>query len=236
MCGQFDPAGRSVLNSRDFVPRLLSRDPGHAVIGNRRRPQAPALPPLLAVLLLMAIPVAGASQHVDPWIQLFNGTDLEGWTVKIAGQELGRQLRQHLPRRGRPAEGRLRRVRDVRRHVRAPVLQEPLSPLPAARRVPLRRRAGAGRPRLGVPQQRRDAARPAAETMGRDQEFPDSIEVQLLGGGGRGQPPDRQPLHAGHPRRHGRQLDDAPLHELHARRPTTATSGSRSRSRSAATR
>ena len=39
------------------------------------------------------------------WISLFNGKDLDGWTPKIRGARAGRELRQHLPRRGRRDQG-----------------------------------------------------------------------------------------------------------------------------------
>ena len=92
----------------------------------------------------------------EEWIQLFNGRDLTGWTPKLTHHELGDNFARHVPRRGRAAEGALRplpgRLQDA---LRPPVLREALLLLPAARRVPLRRRAGGARTgRLGEPQQR----------------------------------------------------------------------------------
>ena len=52
-----------------------------------------ALPPWIAALLLLLVAQAGAQAGAQPadegWIQLFNGRDLDGFTVKIAGYDAG---------------------------------------------------------------------------------------------------------------------------------------------------
>ena len=53
--------------------------------GRRRSPQPGKLP--LALLWLAAASCAPAPS--DEWIPLFNGRDLTGWTVKIAGSDVG---------------------------------------------------------------------------------------------------------------------------------------------------
>ena len=83
------------------------------------------------------------------WIQLFNGKDLTGWTPKFARHDARREFQRHVPRRERPARGALRQVDGVRRRVRPPVLQGAVLALHHRRRVPVRRRAGDGRARLG---------------------------------------------------------------------------------------
>ena len=49
--------------------------------------------PLCLVLLAACAPPGGGAAAVDPdereWVQLFNGRDLDGWTVKFRGQPLG---------------------------------------------------------------------------------------------------------------------------------------------------
>ena len=52
------------------------------------------------------------------------------------------------------------------------------------------------------------------KTMGKDQDFPVSIEAQLLGGLGKGNPTDEQHVHAGHEHRDERQAVHHALHEL----------------------
>lgn len=44
----------------------------------------------LLLFLLLAISVSAIAQKKRKWIQLFNGKDLKGWTVKIKGQEPGK--------------------------------------------------------------------------------------------------------------------------------------------------
>ena len=52
------------------------------------------------------------------------------------------------------------------------------------------------------------------ESMGKDQDFPVSIEVQFLGGNGKGRSPHLQRLHPGHKHRHARQAHHPALHEF----------------------
>src|SRR5262245_20673835 len=47
-----------------------------------------ALLPLLVVCSLQE-PKPAKAIEAEPWIQLFNGKDLSGWTPKIVGHELG---------------------------------------------------------------------------------------------------------------------------------------------------
>ena len=117
----------------------------------------------------------------------------------------GRELRGHLPGRGRRHQGLLRQVPQVRRQVRAPLLEAEVLPLPAAGRVPVRGRAVPRRSGVGPPQQRRDDPLPA----GRDDAAGPGVPRLDRGpvprrrrqeGAG-----DRERLHAGHPRRRGRQ-------------------------------
>ncbi len=43
----------------------------------------------VSLLVIPAIAAAEEASHSGKWIQLFNGKDLTGWNVKIAGHELG---------------------------------------------------------------------------------------------------------------------------------------------------
>jgi len=45
--------------------------------------------PVLGCLFLMACTATEQQPEQEEWISLFNGTDLSGWTIKIAGYELG---------------------------------------------------------------------------------------------------------------------------------------------------
>lgn len=141
------------------------------------------------MLLLVAIPVAGASQHGDPWIQLFDGRSLEGWTVKIAGHDPGDnfgntfRVENGLLKVGyeeyETFDGRFGHLfyKDQLSHYRLRVDYRFVGE--QCHGAPEWAFRNSGIMVHGQP----------IETMGRDQEFPDSIEVQLLGGGGEGSRP-----------------------------------------------
>ena len=137
-----------------------------------------------------------------------------------------RQFRQHVPRRGRRPESLLRPVFQVRRQVRAPLLQDAIFPLQAAHRVSLRRRPVPRRAELGVPQQRRDDPRPVARiACGRTRNSPSRSRSSSWVATATEQAPDRQRLHAGHEHRDERQAHHAALHQFAVQDLSTATSG-----------
>jgi hypothetical protein len=139
--------------------------------------------------LLAGVPAATGSGEPEEWIHLFNGRDLEGWTVKVRGQVVGAD-----------PEGAFR-VRDGILEVRCAEYGDfdgrfgHLFHEGVHSRYRLRveyRFVGEQCP--GGPEWAwRNSGvmihgqRP--ETMDRDQEFPASIEVQLLGGSGDGPRP-----------------------------------------------
>jgi len=43
----------------------------------------------ISCILLSITPVAQGKETSGPWIQLFNGKNLDGWTLKIKGFEVG---------------------------------------------------------------------------------------------------------------------------------------------------
>ena len=160
------------------------------------------------------------------WRPLFNGRDLTGWTPKIRRHDARRQLRRHVSRARRVARGRLRRLRHVRRAVRPPLLRGAVLALSAAHRVPLRRRASAGRAGLGRAQQRRhgalasardDAARPGLSDLDRGA-VPRGLQRRQRAA-------DRQRLLAGHAHRLRRRARHDALHSSRRRRRSTATRG-----------
>ena len=98
----------------------------------------------------------------DGWIPLFNGKDLDGWKPKIKGYDAGDNFGNTFRVENGVLKVCLRQVFQVRRQVRAPLLQDPVFQLQAAHRVSLRRRPVPGRAELGLPQQRRHDPRPVA--------------------------------------------------------------------------
>lgn len=142
-----------------------------------------------AVLPLMSCTSEGSEQaDVEPasdeWIQLFNGTDLTGWTPKISGYELGENPRGTF----RVEDGLLKVVYDEYEewgeefgHL---FYEEPFSHYVI--RVEYR---FVGEQLPGAPDWafRNNGVMlhcQAPESMGIDQDFPVSIEAQLLGGNG----------------------------------------------------
>jgi hypothetical protein len=143
----------------------------------------------LALLLIVAAASVGKTVAADEWIPLFNGRDLDGWTPKITGYELGENFANTF----RVENGVLKVAYDeydkfggrfghlfykqpfsnyvLRLEYRFVGEQAPEGPGWAFR--------NSGIMIHGQP----------PETMEKDQNFPVSIEVQLLGGGGTGERP-----------------------------------------------
>lgn len=149
-----------------------------------------------AALWTMSVVVASAlcamaedAQHSDQWISLFNGKNLDGWKVKIKGHKLGDNYGNTF----RVEDGILKVVYDkyekfdgkfghlfykdtfshyiLRVEYRFVGEQCPGGPGWAFRNSGIMIHGQ------------------SAESMGKDQSFPVSIEVQLLGGGGEGKRP-----------------------------------------------
>lgn len=123
------------------------------------------------------------------WIQLFNGTDLDDWDIKFTGYELGTNLNETF----RVEDGLLKVRYDNWSgfdgefgHI---FYRRPFSHyiVAAEYRFVGEQVTGAGEPYAWA---RRNNGimvhSQSAESMGRDQDFPISLEVQLLGGLGEG--------------------------------------------------
>jgi hypothetical protein len=141
---------------------------------------------LASALLAVLLPALAAAQSAGDWIPLFNGRDLTGWTPKITGYELGDNFANTFSVR----DGVLRVsyegydafkerfghifYKDKFSHYRLVVDyrftgdQAPGGPAWATRN------SGAM------------LHSQSPESMGKDQNFPASIEVQFLGGLGKG--------------------------------------------------
>ncbi len=169
---------------------------------------------LLAVLSLSVLPfVAPADWRSAPpadWQVMFNGKNLDGWTMKFAHHEVGDNYADTF----RVENGVLRvmydKYDDFGVALRPPVLQEEAVALRAGARIPLLRRAGEGRAQLRQVEQRRDGALAGA---GVD---PQGAGLADLGRGavpGRRSHDDER-LHAGHRDLHERADGEGALHQL----------------------
>ena len=139
-------------------------------------------PSLLALLTMSAFANAGAQTLTDDWTQLFNGRDLSGWTPKIAGYAFG----QNHANTFRVVDGLLQvrydQYDDLHSQFGHLFYKTPYS----SYHLEVEYRF-VGEPARGTPEWAFENngimihAQPPL-TMGRAQDFPISIEVQLLGG------------------------------------------------------
>jgi hypothetical protein len=140
-------------------------------------------------LLLLATVSAGRGQTAGHWMPLFNGKNLDGWTVKITGHEAGEnfgdtfRVEDGLLKVGFEQydtfDGRFGHLfyKEELAHYRLRVEYRFVG------------EQCAGAPEWALRNSGIMVHGQSLESMARDQEFPVSIEVQLLGGGGTGDRP-----------------------------------------------
>lgn len=138
--------------------------------------------------------IASSAQHAanDPnvreWMQLFNGRDLTGWTPKFSKHDLGENLNNTVR-----AEDGLLKIRYDNwdkfdgefGHI---FYREPFSHYILAAEYRFVGDQVPGGPDWAIRNNGLMLHSPDPKTMLKDQDFPISIEVQLLGGLGNGQP------------------------------------------------
>ena len=137
----------------------------------------------LRYLLLATILVSVASaQTSEDWVQLFNGKNLDGWTPKIRGHELGDNFGNTF----RVVDGAMQtgyeaygEFNERFGHI---FYKDPFSYYRLAVEYRFVGEQSEGGPGWAIRNSGLMLHSPAPETMGKDQNFPISIEVQLLGG------------------------------------------------------
>ncbi len=148
------------------------------------------------------------------WIQLFNGKNLDGWTPKITGFPLGENYNKTF----RVEDGVLKvsydDYDDFGGHFGHLFYQTPYSHYILAAEYRFVGEQPPGGPDWAVRNNGLMLHSQAPETMGLNQDFPISIEAQLLGGLRDGRPPHGQRLHAGDRDPYGREDGEGALHEL----------------------
>ena len=140
--------------------------------------QAPPAPPA---------PSAPSARESSDWIQLFNGKNLEGWDVKIAGHDLNHNFANTFRVEGGLLKVRYDGYESFNNQFGHVFYREPFSRYVVAveyRFVGQQARGGAewALRNSGVMIHSQ-----SAKSMAKDQDFPISIEVQLLGGNGTGE-------------------------------------------------
>jgi hypothetical protein len=160
------------------------------------RPAAIAMSCVIAIVCAaVQHGMATPAQRVDPeekqWIQLFNGRDLDGWLIKFTGHELGDNLRDTF----RVEDGLLKVRYDKWTTFNGEFghlfYREPFSYYLLAaeyRFVGEQVRTAGSNLGWAVRNNGLMLHAPHPKTMLKDQDFPISLEVQLLGGLGNGRP------------------------------------------------
>jgi hypothetical protein len=146
---------------------------------------------LLAVAILLTNAAGAVAQAAAPdrreWIQLFNGRDLDGWDVKITGRDLNDNFANTFR-----VENGLLKVRydgyDAF-HARFGHIfyRQAFSHYVVAVEYRFVGDQASGGPNWAVRNSGIMVHSQSAQSMGKDQDFPISIEVQLLGGTGSGE-------------------------------------------------
>jgi hypothetical protein len=143
-----------------------------------------------ALLVLTAALASPAAQQRDPdrreWIQLFNGRDLADWTIKFARHNLGENVHDTFR-----VEDGLLKVRYDKWPAFAGEFghifyRDPFSYYLLAAEYRFVGEQVAGGPAWAIRNNGLMLHSPAPGTMLKDQDFPISLEVQLLGGLGKG--------------------------------------------------
>ena len=167
-------------------------------------------------LTLVAVSVAYAQNRPDQqeWIQLFNGKDLAGWAVKITGHDLDDNFGNTF----RVEDGVLKVAYDRYDKFGAQFghifYREKFSHYILGVEYRFVGEQAAGGPNWAGRNSGAMLHSQSPESMGKDQDFPISIEVQFLGGLGIRRALDGQPVHARHSRRNERQSSHPALHQL----------------------
>ena len=140
----------------------------------------------LGTLFLLAALTAGAqARDKEEWVQLFNGENLDGWVPKVRGHEAGVnfgntfRVANGVTRVGYEAYGDSFDERFG--HI---FYERPFSHYILVVEYRFVGRQAKGGPEWALRNSGVMMHSPAPATMGRDQDFPISIEVQLLGGDG----------------------------------------------------
>lgn len=144
-----------------------------------------------ALAVLSAAGAALLAQTAEPkdWIQLFNGRDLDGWIPKITGHDLGDNYADTFRVENGVLKVSYDRYQDFDRKFGHLFYREKFSHYIIAVEYRFTGEQAPGGPNWAVRNSGIMVHCQAPETMKKDQDFPISIEVQLLGGTGAGERP-----------------------------------------------
>jgi len=145
-----------------------------------------------ALLASVMAPLAGASTQNDPdkqeWIQLFNGRNLDGWTAKFAKHDLGENFNDTVRVENGLLEVRYDKWRTFNGEFGHVFYKDSFSYYRLVAEYRFVGEQVAGGPTWAIRNNGLMLHCQKPGTMLKDQDFPISIEVQLLGGLGDGRP------------------------------------------------
>ena len=139
---------------------------------------------MLTALCLAPAPADEGAAGQGRWRQLFNGKDLDGWTPKITGRELGDNWRNTFRVEGGLLKVAYDQYPDFGGHFGHLFYREEFSHYRLRVEYRFVGKQTAGGPGWAVRNSGAMLHCQDPKTMTRDQEFPVSIEVQFLGGDG----------------------------------------------------
>jgi hypothetical protein len=182
--------GTTWIGAAAFCRAILNPQPAAELPKGRRAGAAGAAAALRACMKAMAGTKRAAAEVPDgKWTSLFNGKDLTGWTPKFKGSALGENFLDTF----RVEDGVIKVSYDHYKKFNGEFghlfYKSPFSNYKLRVEYRFVGDQVQGGPGWGFRNSGAMIHCQPPETMGKDQEFPVSIEVQFLGGSGRGKRP-----------------------------------------------
>ena len=137
---------------------------------------------IVSILLAAAVVSVAPAQTGEDWIQLFNGKNLDGWTPKIRGHELGDNFGNTFRVVNGAMQTGYEAYGEFNERFGHIFYKDPFSYYRLAVEYRFVGEQSEGGPGWAIRNSGLMLHSPTPETMGKDQNFPISIEVQLLGG------------------------------------------------------
>lgn len=140
---------------------------------------------VLGLFFCLAVSTTAEEKPADKWIQLFNGKDLDGWTPKIKGHELGENFGNTFRVENGVLAVGYEKYREFGGQFGHLFYKEPFSHYRLRLEYRFVGLQCMGGPGWAIRNSGVMIHGESPASMDKDQEFPASIEVQLLGGNGK---------------------------------------------------
>ena len=179
---------------------------------------------IVAAVACGALVQAPAPVPRSDWIQLFNGKNLDGWDVKISGHDLNDNFANTFRVEDGLLKVRYDGYQSFNNQFGHIFYKKPFSRYVVAVEYRFVGEQAPGGADWALRNSGIMIHSQSAKSMAKDQDFPISIEVQLLGGNGTGERPRRICAHP-EPTSSSRTSSSRSIASTRAPRPTTASSG-----------